>query len=156
MNYKTLSGILGVAVFVLLWMVLFDSGISFQGRSSAPVSIPEIKELGQQIPAGFPAEFLPPQGAIDLKYYTSKFEGNSDLSQIFFTAQDADSLTSYYQKVFKDNGWQIQGTNNEPNDRFVVASKGQTNSAFFVYIVSGSDGSIRTQARLSFGQMGEK
>ncbi|MBI2023657.1 hypothetical protein HYT01_03800 [Candidatus Giovannonibacteria bacterium] len=85
MNYKTLSGILGVAVFVLLWMVLFDSGISFQGRSSAPVSIPEIKELGQQIPAGFPAEFLPPQGAIDLKYYTSKFEGNSDLSQIFFT-----------------------------------------------------------------------
>jgi len=156
MNYKTLSSILGVAVFALLWMVLFDSRIPFQGQNPSPVSTPEVKELGQQTPAGFPAEFSAPQGAVDLKYYTSKFEGSSELSQIFITVQDAESLTSYYQKVFMDNDWQIQGTSNEPNVRLTAATRGQVSAVFSAYVISGSDGSVQTQARLSFSQTGEK
>ena len=149
MNYKTLSSILGVAVFALLWMVLFDSRIPFQGQNPSPVSTPEVKELGQQMPTGFPAEFSPSQRVIDLKYYTSKFEGSSELSQVFITVQDANSLTSYYQKVFRDNGWQIQGINNESNNRFIAATKGDVNAMFSAYAISGSDGSILTQVRLS-------
>ncbi len=157
MNYKSLSSILGVVIFALLWTVLFGAKLPFQSQKPTPIHTPEIKILGQQTPDGFPTEFVLPKGASQVSNYITTISGiRTDLNQQFATDQSAGAIVEYYQKIFSTNGWQTQTLVDEAKNKVITAVRGDLNAGLFVSIVSGSDGSSQTQARLSISRTEKK
>jgi hypothetical protein len=148
MKNKSLYLLLGVLVLVVVVLVAVSKNRTAKAPAESPQAQSQQKPSSEQpkavpvqavdvgkLPQEFPSDIPLEAGAqVTLNYNATNAAGNFQASREFISKKTVAENYALYQKVLKDNGWTITGTQeNTPAGNLIFATKGENNLNIRIY-----------------------
>lgn len=122
--------ILGVSVLVVVLILLAPQSrreTPKTPRESVKPTVTKQDVPANRLPEQFPGEIPLEEGAKILQNYNAKTaDSRLQATRVFETSQSLEANYDFYTKFFKDNGWMILTTLNQPKLKVLSAKKDHT------------------------------